>query len=192
MPLPQKNLAYFKALKLPDNPEFGAKLGEWMEEMGQAFNNIEGQNNSNATGQPQTPPAINSLNVTASNGHFQIAINHEGAQFYRGIRYFVEHSDNAQFTNSHTEDLGTTRNANLFLGNATRFFRAFAAYPSSPPGPLAYHGSAGQPLAVTGGGTVPAPNFAASQGSGTGTPGQGHSGPGPTPYRTSTGAPPSR
>lgn len=192
MPLPQKNLSYFKNLSFPGAPDFGTKLAEWMEQTGQAFNNIEQQNNSNATGEPQTPPAVNSLNVSAANGHFQIAINHEGAEFYRGVNYFVEHSATPNFTDPHIVDMGTSRNANLFLGNTTRYFRAYAAYPGSGPGPLVYHGGGAQPRPVSGGGTVPGAPFTASQGSGTGTAGQGHSGFGPIPYRTKTGAPPVR
>jgi|SRR5579872_3059940 len=193
MPLPQKNLAYFKTLNIPGAPDLGTKLAEWMEQTGRAFNNLEQQTNSNATGTPEAPPPINSLNVTANDGHFQIAINHDGAEFYRGVRYFVEHSDSPQFSNYHTEELGTTRNANLFLGNATRYFRAYAAYPASPPGPPIYFGGKGQPQPVTGGGTVPGPAFAPSQGSGTGTANQGPpSGPGPTAFRSATGKPPVR
>ncbi len=191
MPVNLKNLSYFKGLKLPGDPDFGTKLSEMMTEFAQGVNNIEQQTNSNATGDPKPPPPINALNVTASNGHFQVAINHEGAQFYRGVNYFVEHSHSPQFTEPHIVPLGTSRNANIFLGNATRYFRAYAAYPGSPPGPLAYHGG-GQPVSVLGGGSVPPPSFALSQGSGTGTQGQGHSGFGPIPFRTKTGGPPVR
>jgi len=191
MPLSLKNLAYFKNLQ-SWSAEAGQKLTEMISEIAQGVNNQEQQNNSNATGQPQPPPAINSLNVTASNGHFQVAINHEGAQFYRGIRYFVEHSATSQFADPHIVDMGTSRNMNLFLGNSTRYFRAYASYGSSPPGPAAYHGGKLQPRPVTGGGAVPGPSFAPSEGSGTGTAGQGLSGPGPVPFRTKNGAPPVR
>lgn len=163
-----------------------------IDQIAQGVNSIEQQTNANATGGPQPPPPINALHVTANAGHFNIGINHEGAEFYRGIQYYVEHADNPQFTNSHTEELGTTRNANLFLGNSTRFFRAYAAYDNSHPGQPAYHGSPAQPIAVTGGGAVPGPSFLPSQGSGTGTPGQGHQGPGGVPYRSNTGKPPIR
>lgn len=191
MPLPLKNLAYFKNLS-EWSPEAGQKLAEMIQEIAQGVNNQEQQNNSNATGAPQPPPAINSLHVSASNGHFQVAINHEGAEFYRGVRYFVEHSSSPQFTEPHIVDLGTTRNASMFLGNTTRYFRAYASYGSSPPGPIAYHGGPAQPRPVTGGGIIPGPAFVGSQGSGTGTAGVGHSGPGPVAFRSITGAPPVR
>ncbi len=192
MPLNLKNLDYVRALSFKEAPDFGLKLAELITSISSGVNNIEQQTNANATGAPQPPPAINSLNVTGNNGHFQVAIHHDGAEFYRGIQYYVEHSDSPAFINSHTEELGTTRNANLFLGNTTRYFRAYAAYDSSHPGPAVYHGGAAQPRPVSGGGAIPGPSFLPSQGSGTGTAGQGMSGPGPIPFRTRTGGPPVR
>ncbi len=192
MPLPPlKNLSWLKSLSLPDSPDFGTKLSEMIVEMQQGIGNIAQQTNSNPTGDPLPPPPVNGLNVTANNGHFQVAINHEGAEFYRGIKYYVDHSDNPQFTNAHTVELGAARNANLFLGNSSRYFRAYAAYTPSQPGPVAYHGGA-QPTPVLGGGAIPGPRFQLSEGSGTGTRGVSHSGPGPVPFRTRTGGPPTR
>ncbi len=192
MPLDLKNLAYLRAIRLPDAPDFGMKLFELITSMATGVNNIEQQTNSNATGQPQPPPAVSALHVTAENGHFQIAINHEGAEFFRSPKYFVEHSETPDFKNPHIMDLGATRNITKFFGNTTLYFRAYAAYSASHPGPTVYHGDAGQPRPVTGGGIIPGPQFSQSQGSGTGTPGQGMTGPGMTPYRTKTGAPPTR
>lgn len=161
-------------------------------QVSQGVNNIEQQTNSNANGDPATPPAINNLNVTANNGHFEIAINHEGPEFYRGVHYFVEHADNPHFTDAHTIHMGTTRNLSKFFGDTQRYFRAYAQYPGSPPGPIAYHGSQGMPSPVTGGGSVPGPSFAPSQGSGTNQAGEPHGGFGNIPYRTQTGKPPVR
>ena len=182
-----KHLDYFKNVTFKEYPDFGARLYELLSSAQQGVTNIEQQTNSNAQGDPPPPPAINALMVSANDGHFQIGINHEGAEFYRNPRYFVEHSATPDFRNPHVVELGSSRNANLFLGNATRYFRAYASYDSSAPGPVIYHGGA-----VSGGGNVPAPSFAASQGSGTGTPGQGITGPGPIPYRSKTGKPPVR
>ena len=192
MPLNLKNIDYIRDLSFPQAPDFGLKLGELLTQIQQGVNNIEQQTNSSALGAPQAPPALNSLKVSASNGHFQIEINHDGAQFYRGVQYFVEHDSSAQFTNPHVIDMGASRNASVFLGNTKRYFRAYAAYPGSGPGPIAYHAKNGQPQVVSGGGSVPGAVFGDSQGSGTGTAGQGHSGPGPVPYRTTTGKPPVR
>lgn len=154
-------------------------------------NNVSQQINGNVTGQPQAPPNINKLEVTAGNGHFSAAIT-DLSTVYRGIGYFLEHADNPQFTNPQIIHLGATRNWTGFLGNCTRYFRAYSAYASSPPSAPVYHGGNAQPQPVTGGGGVPGPAFQASQGSGTGPQGVGLQGPGTIPYRTATGAPPIR
>ena len=81
------------------------------------------QVNGNITGQPQAPPGINSMKVTAQNGHFSIAIQ-DSNQIYRGISYFVEHADNPHFTNPSIIHIGASRNHDVFLGNVTRYWRA--------------------------------------------------------------------
>lgn len=192
MPLNLKHLDYFKNVTFKEYPDFGARLYELLSNAQQGVTNIEQQTNSNAQGDPPPPPAINALMVSANDGHFQIGINHEGAEFYRGVQYFIDHADNPNFINAHTIDLGTTRNHSIFLGNATRYWRAYAAYPGSKPGPMAYHGSPSQPKPVNGGGSIQGPAFSRSQSSGTGTTGQTGQGPGTIPYRTSTGKPPVR
>lgn len=193
MPLSVKNIEYFRSLTdLSKAPEFGMKLAEALQSIANAHNTVEQQTNSNSTGEPPAPPSISGLSVTASNGHFQVAINHQGSEFYRDVHYFVEHSASPNFTDSHTVPLGPSRNANLFLGNTTRYFRAYASYGSSGPGAAVYHGGKAQPQPVSGGGTIPGPSFAPSAGSGTGAPGVGHQGPGTIPFRTKTGKPPVR
>ena len=191
MPLVLKDLDFFKTLK-EWTPEAGARLAEMIETMAQGVNNMAQQTNSNPTGTPEPPPPINSLNVTAENGQFDLSINHEGAEFYRGVHYFAEHADNPNFVNPQIVHMGTSRNARLFLGNAERYVRAYAQYPGSAPGKMAYFGSEAQPFRVRGGGSVPSATFGRSQGSGTGQQGQGHSGFGPEPFRSNTGKPPIR
>ncbi len=186
-----KNIQYFKSLSFEQAPDFGTKLGEALEHLAQSVGNIEQQTNSNASGTPDPPPPINALNVTASNGHFQVDINHQGVDFFRGVHYFVAHADNPHFKNAHVVHIGTARNAHFFFGNATRYFQAYAQYPGSPPGKIAFHGGI-TPKPVIGGGSIPAPQFSNSQGSGTGDPGVSHSGFGPIPFRTTTGGPPVR
>lgn len=149
------------------------------------------QGNFNATGHPEPPPSIAGLRVTAANGHFSAAID-DPNPIYRGVQYFVEHSGSPNFTDPHVIHLGATRNHTVFLGNVTRYWRAYSSYSSSAPGAPAYHGGAGTPQAVTGGGSIGGPSFLASQGSGTGTPGEGLSGAGRVPFRSSDGVPPIR
>lgn len=186
-----KNLAYLRTLKSSDFPDLGSKLAEALQSIASQATNVEQQVNGNPSGQPQAPPAINGVKVTGQNGHFNVAIQDPNT-IYRGVQYFVEHADNPQFTNSHIVHMGDSRNANLFLGNTTRYFRAYSSYSSSPPSAAAYHGSAAAPLAVKGGGTVGPPAFQPSESSGTGTPGQALTGPGPVPFRSPNGKPPVR
>lgn len=167
------------------------KLYEALTDIIQQHSNTAGQTNSNPTGPPQPPPAIGGVKVSAANGHFQIAIE-DPNPIYRDVHYYVEHADNPHFTDPHIIHLGHTRNHSIFLGNTTRYWRAYSSYASSSPGAPAYHGGATAPAPVNGGGPVGGPSFLASQGSGTGTAGQGLSGPGPIPFRSATGVPPIR
>lgn len=176
MPISVKNSSFLRSL-----PNFGQKLVESLQGIVDGHNTVEQQGNFNSTGDPQPPPNIQGINVQAANGHFQVSINHQGP-IYRGVRYYVEHASNPNFTDPHIVPMHDSRNANVYLGNVTRYWRGYAAYPQSGPGSPAYHGGS-QPIAVTGGGTA-GPAFLKSQGSGTGLPGEGLSGPGPVPFRT--------
>ncbi len=172
-------------------PDLAAKLAEQLTSMIQGTNNLEQQTNGNTQGPPQPPGKINGLQVTAKDGHFAIAIQDHN-EVYRGVRYFFDHSDNANFTNAVTVDMGTTRNANLYLGNVDKFFRAYSAYGTSSPSDPVYHGDQGTPIPVSGGGAIPGPPAMASQGSGTGPAGVTLEGPGKTPFRSGDGKPPTR
>lgn len=171
-------------------PDLGAKLAELLTRFGSYTNNLEAQTNGNVQGPPQPPGKINGLSVTAQNGHFSVAIQDHN-ELYRGVKYFVEHADNPHFTNPTTVEIGTTRNANLFLGNVNRYFRAYSAYSPSAPNDPVYHGGA-QPTLVNGGGAVGGPPAVETQGSGTGPAGTGLEGPGKVPWRSGNGAPPTR
>jgi hypothetical protein len=185
------NLDFLRKVEVPGVPDFGTKLGEALDSIARQTNTLEQQGNMNANGQPAAPPAIQSVKVTGQNGHFDISISDPSA-IYRGIQYFAEHADNPHFTNSITIPMKDSRNANIFLGNVTRYWRAYSSYASSPPSAPAYHGGAAQPIGVSGGGAIGGPAFQASQGSGTGAPGVGLSGPGPVPARSATTAAPVR
>ena len=185
-----RNLDWVRGIRVEGVPDFGAKLYEALSDIAQQHQNLAQQVNGNSTGEPAAPPPIDSLTVKAQNGHFQIAISHPGG-YYRGVRYFAQHADNPQFTNAHTIPLGESRNANVPLGNVTRYWRAFASYSTSPDGPPVYHGSSVKPLPVQGGGSAGGPDFLESQGSGTGGPNT-LSGSGPVAFRSITGVPPIR
>lgn len=187
-----RNLDYLRSTS-PTEPGYGAKLYETLSDLLSGHQNTAQQTNANPTGEPAPPPPLDAINVSAQNGHFNIALTHN-ADIYRGAQYYVEHADNAQFTNPvPTQASGTdVRNHNEYLGNVTRYFRASVAYAGSPAHRNWVYFGGTQPKAVNGGGTNGGPNFLPSQGTGTGTAGEGLSGPGPTPFRSKTGTPPVR
>ena len=187
MPLDIKELAFLKGVD-HWTPELGAKLGEALLSIQQAHNNIEAQVNGNSTGGPQPPGKINGIQVTGQNGFLHVAINDQNP-IYRGIRYYVEHADNAQFTNPQVVALHDVRNVSIPVGG-TRYVRAYSAYSSSAPSEPTYHGSPTQPTAVNAG--TGGPLLLPSQGSGTGAAGVGLQGPGKEPFRPIAGAPPTR
>ena len=146
-----RNLAFIRA-----RPEWGARVAEALSDLDLHLDNVTGQTNSNRTGQPLSPPAPSSLNVVAQDGHFHAEITDSG-KFYRGIHYYIEPADNPSFQNSVTVHLGSSRGWDKFLGNSTRYFKAYSAYGSSPAGPPIYHGSVVAPQPVTGGGATTLP-----------------------------------
>lgn len=167
------------------------RLFEALSDIIQRHDNLSQQVNGNSTGQPGPPPAIDKLTVTGQNGHFHVQIQHN-APIYRGIQYYAEFSTNPGFTSPHVIHMGDSREHTQFLGNGSYYWRAYAAYASSPAGAPAYHGGSINPLPVSGGGAIGGPALLPPQGSGTGLPGEGLSGPGPIPFRSETGVPPKR
>lgn len=193
MPLNIRNLAAIRIFSPDGAPKIGQYIYQALTSSQNATNLLEQQTNSNIQAQrPAAPPDVNALKVTAQNGHFQVAITDNNQNLYSGIQYHVEHADNPSFTNSHTIDLGGSRNHNVYLGNVTRYWKAYSSYPSSPVSGPSYHGGSLQPQPVVGGGENAGPAFAPSQGSGTGLPGETNSGPGPVAYRTLNGKLPIR
>ncbi len=118
------------------------------------------------------PPRIASLSVVAANGLFDVAIVDSGAVL-RGISYFVESDTSASFPRPRVYPLGPSRNASIFLGNQTLYFRAYSQYLGSDPSVPVAFGS--PPTAVVGGGVAPPPPQP-SQGSGGGVPPPGGGG----------------
>ena len=187
-----RNLNFLRSLPA-DLPiqDLGVRLYEALSDIQHQQQAVTQQTNSNPVGNPDPPPAIDGLTVTGQNGHFHLQVQHN-ADFYRGVQYHAEYADNPGFQNPRPISMGDSREHTIFLGNGTYYWRAFAAYPSSPAGPAAYHGGAHSPQPVSGGGSIGSPAFLPPQGSGTGAPGEGLSGPGPIPFRSATGAPPIR
>ena len=170
-----RHLNWLRSAK-PTEEGYSSRLFEMFQDLKNATGNIEQQTNSDASGTPAAPPGIQSVTVTPTPVGHHVSINH-GAEFYRGLYYHVESSDNSHFTNPFPEYSGPAREINLATGPRNLHFRVFASYQNSANSPAVYHGP------VVGGtafrGTLQ------SQGSGTGRPGEGHSGFGNVPFRGS-------
>jgi hypothetical protein len=148
-------------------PGVGDKISQALEYIVNGFN--QGMTNAgiNAGGAMPAPPRIGSLSVQTCPGGFAYFNIQDNGNIQRNIEYFVEHADNAAFTNAHTVSLGASRNGlPLYIGNDTRYFRAYSMYPGSnqTSKPINFGGTV--PTALTGGGSN-APNFTSSAGAGT-------------------------
>lgn len=176
------NLRFLRSVKVPGYSEFGQKLFEALHTSETAHNQLEQQTNGNLTGNPQPPPQLSALQMSAANGIFHFSIQHN-ADFYRGVHYHIEYAEDPNFTGGGFPiHLGPSREHRAYLGNLTLYARASASYGISAPGPWVYHGGA-QPIGVVGGGVAGPPLPTQSQGSGTGFPQQGLQGPGQNPFR---------
>ena len=119
------------------------------------------------------PSPIGSLNVTAADGIFDLAITDNSA-LNRGIFYFAESDTTPAFHQPYVHFLGSSRNLRVALGNQTLYWRAYSQYLGSETSqPIAF---GTPPTAVTGGGAASGPPLQPSNGSGTASGSQGGSG----------------
>lgn len=141
-----------------------SKLGETIDDLRKALLSL-GQQAGIGVGGPITPPQIQNIFVTATNGVFSITVTDKSLS-HLGVNYFLEYADNAQFNNSHTLFLGPSHTENgLFLGSGTFYFRAFSQYLNSAQSPKVTYGGT-TPLGVAGGGAIAGPTLPPTQGSG--------------------------
>ncbi len=119
------------------------------------------------------PSPIGSLNVTAADGIFDLAIT-DNSTVNRGIFYFAESDTTPSFASPYVHFLGSSRNLRIAMGNQTLYWRAYSQYLGSDPSePITF----GTPAtAVVGGGAATGPTLQASTGSGTATGSEGGSG----------------
>lgn len=173
------NLAYLRSI-----PVIGGRLYEALHGAQKAINTMALQGNLNPDGQVEPPPAIEGATATAANGVLHVSIQHTASKVRRDVVYHIEHADNPSFINSQIRHIGDSRSFNEFIGNQSRFVRAYASYGASASGPVLVHGGASTPQPVYGGGSVgPAP-YLPSQGRSTGAPGQGGADSSPVPVRS--------
>lgn len=186
-----RNLDFIRGAK-EWTPELAGRLYEAIQDLNGAVSNGLEQTNGNATGEPKPPSAPLGVQVTTRDGYMHVAINDQ-EPCYRGVKYWVEHADNPNFTNAvHTQASGTElRNHTEFIGNQTRYVQVYKSYASSGPTVPVVHGGA-TPIPVNGGGSIEGPRYLPSQGTGTGTAGQISCGPGKVAFRSATGKPPTR
>jgi hypothetical protein len=183
-----RNLDYLRnADPATSGTGYGARLFEALQDLNNAVSNHIMQTNGNPTGEPQAPPALDSIKVTSTTTGHHVSLTHN-ADVYRGIEYHAVYADNPQFTNAFPVYMGPSREADVATGSKSLYFGAFPQYPTGKPGPIVYHGG-NRPIAVQGGMESP---LGTSQGSGTGAAGVAHSGHGPVQFRSSTGKLPTR
>ena len=134
------------------------------------------------SGSLDPPASIGSLNVTAADGIFDLAITDNSA-VRRGIFYFAESDTTPAFSRPYVYFLGSSRNLRVALGNQTLYWRAYSQYLGSDPSAPVTFGTPATALA--GGGTASGPQLQASQGSGTASGTEGGSGFGESMQSTS-------
>ena len=148
--------------------EAGPRTYEFTQQVTKALNSLAQQLDLDPTtpNAPTQSPA--QLNVMAANGmaNIQIVDNFPTGtlpQHSRTISYIVEAATDANFNQIvHTEDMGVSRNKNIFVGNQTLYWRVISQTTGSPPSKP----TLSQQNPVTHGG-VGAPTQQAYQGSGT-------------------------
>ena len=73
------------------------------------------------------PSPIGSLNVTAADGIFDLAIT-DNSTVNRGIFYFAESDTTPAFSQPYVHFLGSSRNLRISIGNQTLYWRAYSQY----------------------------------------------------------------
>jgi len=125
------------------------------------------------SGSIEAPSPIGSLNVTAADGIFDLAIT-DNSQLNRGIFYFAESDTTPAFDQPYVHFMGSSRNLRISLGNQTLYWRAYSQYLGSETSTPVTFGSPATP--VTGGGAAAGPPLQSSSGSGTASGSEGGSG----------------
>jgi hypothetical protein len=148
-------------------PKIGQPLYEALQSFVDQSNHAHANAAVSGAGSLAPPPRLDSFHVTTCPAGFAyFGMKHNG-NIQRGISYFVEHADNPSFTNAHTVELGPSRNGHpLYIGNSTRYFRAYSGYQGSNATSEKTNFGGATAAAVVGGGTSPA-NFQQSFGAGT-------------------------
>jgi hypothetical protein len=180
MSLSLRNLDWLRSVKIDGEPAFGQRLYEMFNDVRGGVNTLAQQTNSNLNGNPTAPPAPDAFKVVPHPQGVEFAITHN-SDFYQGIKYEVDAMANGQ---THSYDVGSSRNGFLPVGPLTATYRVRALYPN---------GQSSNPIAHPGpvtGASVKQVAMLPGQGSGTTRQGQppGFGG----AFRSSSGKPPVR
>jgi hypothetical protein len=152
------------------------RVGEALDDVATGTNNLAAQLSADPNGSDITPANVAQVQAQhLGNGLVDVAIT-DNSSLSRAINYYIEADTSPNFTsNPRGITTGPIRNGSLVLPNGTYYVRAYSQYPAG--GPPSKPVNAAQPIVVTGSASLP---LLASQGSGTGNPGQGGQGAGKT------------
>lgn len=181
MPSQPRNLDLIRGIDPKNLPsDFGHTLYQCLLDLTKNDNVLAQQGNFNLDGNPSAPPTPQGLTVVPHPQGIQYAIQHEG-EFYQGIGYEIDVSAQNQ---THTFDVGSSRNGILPVGPLTASYQVRARYPNGVSSPAVRYSQ--QVI----GGSVSQVSLLPGQGAGTTRasepPGFGG------PFRSSNGAPPLR
>lgn len=162
-----RNLGFLQSLK----DQWGAKLSESLQDVGNGVNNLAYRLGSSPSGSSITPTAPGGLRVQhLGGGLVDFAITDNSPQTTSAIHYFVEHSYTQNFTDSRVCHASPSRNGTVLLPNGTYYFKTYAQNQYGGPPSQAI---TTMPVKVTGSASGA---LFASQGSGSGTAGQSGAG----------------
>jgi hypothetical protein len=180
-----KEINFFRSI-----PGFGAYLATAFTRLMDGLNGLGNHLAADPIGIKDAPPTIQGLTVKANGGLVHAVINDSNA-IQRGVHYFIEYANEANFLQPHVVHLGASRSMSPIMlpalddnGKAQKFyFRAYSQYPGGMPGkPILFGGTVA--AAVNPGGTNQL-TLLPSTGSGTAAPSgqEGSSGFGKVLYR---------
>jgi hypothetical protein len=160
-----RNLSYLQKINTPQLA--GYKLAEAFEDLGDSVGNVANQVASSPDGSDITPPKIGQVQAQhVGGGALDIAIT-DNSKVQRAVEYFVEYAPNPGFSGSRYLHLVSSRNGTVMVPNGRWYVKAYSQYRfGGPPSEAITSG----PISVTG--SVVTQALLATQGCGTGQPGQ--------------------